>query len=169
MQDKTSPVFIFATANNIRNLPAELLRKGRFDEIFFVDLPNDEERKTILEIHIEKTGRSAKDFDLKELVRLSGEDNFGKEIRLAGAELEAWVKDSLLEAYSRKVSGIKDAELGMKDFENTIKRFVPMAKMRQKDFKELRVWANENAISASMASKKPNDEKESFGGRRIDF
>ena len=169
MQDKTSPVFIFATANNIRNLPAELLRKGRFDEIFFVDLPNDEERKTILEIHIEKTGRSAKDFDLKELVRLSGEDNFCKEIRLAGAELEAWVKDSLLEAYSRKVSGIKDAELGMKDFENTIKRFVPMAKMRQKDFKELRVWANENAISASMASKKPNDEKESFGGRRIDF
>ena len=169
MQDKISPVFIFATANNIRNLPPELLRKGRFDEIFFVDLPDDEERKKILEIHINKTGRNSKDFNLDELVKLSGESNFGDEIRLAGAELEAWVKDSLLEAYSRKVSGDKESDLSMKDFEDTIKRFVPMAKMRQEDFKELREWANENAVSASATNKNAKADTQTSAGRKIDF
>lgn len=169
MQDKTSPVFTFATANNIRNLPPELLRKGRFDEIFFVDLPDFEERKKILEIHISKSGRNLKNFDLDKLAKLSGEDNFGNNIRLAGAELESWVKDALIEAYSRKIKGDDKADLSMEDFEVVIKRMVPMAKMRLEDFKELRDWANENAISASVSETSQGISSNGLGGRKIDL
>lgn len=169
MQDKTSPVFTFATANNIRNLPPELLRKGRFDEIFFVDLPDFEERKKILEIHISKSGRNLKNFDLDKLAKLSGEDNFGNNIRLAGAELESWVKDALMEAYSRKIKGDDKADLSMEDFEVVIKRMVPMAKMRLEDFKELRDWANENAISASVSETSQSISSNGLGGRKIDL
>lgn len=150
MQDKTAPVFVFATANNIRYLPPELLRKGRFDEIFFVDLPDFEERKKILEIHIGKLKRDIKNFDIDKLAQLSGETNLGSSIRLAGAEIEAWVKDSLLEAYSRKINGDKNADLSMNDFYTVLKRMIPMAKMRKKDFEELREWASENAVNASL-------------------
>ena len=169
MQDKTSPVFTFATANNIRNLPPELLRKGRFDEIFFVDLPDFEERKKILEIHISKLGRDIKNFDLNKLAKMSGEDSFGSSIRLAGAEIEAWVKDSLMEAYARKTNGDSNADLSMEDFETVISRTVPMAKMRLEDFKNLRDWANENAISASISTSSGNNSNTALGGRRIDL
>lgn len=169
MQDKTSPVFTFATANNIRNLPPELLRKGRFDEIFFVDLPDFEERKKILEIHIGKSGRNLANFDLDKLAQISGEDNYGANIRLAGAEIEAWVKDALMEAYARKTNGEDGADLSMQDFETVIKRMIPMAKMRQEDFKDLRDWANENAVSASVSSATTSNSNDSLGGRRIDL
>lgn len=169
MQDKTSPVFTFATANNIRNLPPELLRKGRFDEIFFVDLPDFEERKKILEIHIGKSGRDLKNFDLDKLAKMSGEDNYGANVRLAGAEIEAWVKDALMEAYARKTNGEDGADLSMQDFETVIKRMIPMAKMRQEDFKDLRDWANENAVSASVSNATASNSKDSLGGRRIDL
>ena len=64
MQEKTSPVFVIATANDVRALPPELMRKGRFDEIFFVDLPSREERKTIFEIHLKKKQRDPAAIDL---------------------------------------------------------------------------------------------------------
>lgn len=170
MQDKISPVFTFATANNIRNLPPELLRKGRFDEIFFVDLPDFEERKKILEIHINKTGRSLKKFDIDKLAKLSGEENLGEGIRLSGAEIESWVKDSLMEAYARKTSGNLKADLSMEDFEIVLKRMVPMAKMRQEDFKELREWANENAVSASISiNTSSSASTNTLGGRKLDL
>lgn len=152
MQDKIAPVFTFATANDITSLPPELLRKGRFDEIFFVDLPNYEERKKILEIHIQKIGRDTKDFDLNKLAELSGESNLGENICLTGAEIEAWVKDSLLEAYVRKINGDKKSDLSMNDFEKVLKRIVPMAKMRMNDINTLRNWAQENATNASALS-----------------
>ena len=152
MQDKIAPVFTFATANDITSLPPELLRKGRFDEIFFVDLPNFEERKKILEIHIQKIGRDTKDFDLDKLAELSGESNLGENICLTGAEIEAWVKDSLLEAYVRKINGDKKSDLSMNDFEKVLKRIVPMAKMRMNDINTLRNWAQENATNASALS-----------------
>ena len=150
MQDKTASVFTFATANNITSLPPELLRKGRFDEIFFVDLPDFEERKKILEIHIRKIGRDIKNFDLDKLAKLSGESNLGKNIRLTGAEIESWVKDSLLEAYVRKINGESKSNLSMADLEKVLKRMVPMAKMRMDDISTIRNWAQENAINASL-------------------
>lgn len=174
MQEKTSPVFVFATANDISGLPPELLRKGRFDEIFFVDFPSKEERKKILDIHISKLKRDASKFDTDRLASLCGEDTFGKDVVLAGAEIEAWVSDALIEAFSRKVNGDTTADMEMRDFETTIKRIVPMGQMRKEDFKSLREWANENAVSASLtAAATPllqQDSTEAFiAGRRIDF
>ncbi len=172
MQEKTSPVFVFATANNINGLPPELLRKGRFDEIFFVDFPSSEERKKILEIHISKLGRNKADFDLNRLAELSGESQFGKDVVLAGAELEAWVSDALIQAFSRRIDGEQNADLSMKDFETTIKRVVPMGQMRKDEFLKIREWANENAVSASLSQNAPNgvvQSEEFIGGRKLDF
>lgn len=89
---------------------------------------------------------------------------------LAGAELESWVADSLIEAFSRKIEGDSSADLSMQDFETTIKRMVPMGQMRKEEFTKLRQWANENAVSASLTSKSETAKAEEFlGGRRIDF
>lgn len=181
MQEKKSPVFVFATANNINGLPPELLRKGRFDEIFFVDFPSWEERRKILEIHISKHHRDLACFDLDRLATLCGEQTFGKDIVLSGAEIEAWVGDSLIEAFTRKLNGDEHADLEMADFENTIRRIVPMGKMRKEEFMRLRKWADENAVSASLSAAADNngsrsqmmggnDAKEQFmAGRKIDF
>lgn len=172
MQEKTAPVFVFATANNINGLPPELLRKGRFDEIFFVDFPTAEERKKILSIHISKLGRDVSKFDLNKLASLSGEKSFGKDVVLAGAELEAWVADSLIQSFSRKIDGDSSADLSMKDFETTIKRVVPMGQMRKDEFTKIRSWANENAVSASLSQNAPNgvvQNEEFIGGRKLDF
>jgi SpoVK/Ycf46/Vps4 family AAA+-type ATPase len=105
LQEKESPVFVVATANDVRQLPPELLRKGRFDEIFFVDLPVEEEREAIFDIHLKKWAGLSEDqikknFDLK---MLAGKcDNF------SGAEIEALIKDSLYEAVSEwKRNGMK--------------------------------------------------------------
>ena len=170
MQEKTAPVFVFATANNINGLPPELLRKGRFDEIFFVDFPSKDERKKIIQIHVSKLKRDLSNFDFDKLADLSGEETFGKDVVLAGAELESWVADSLIEAFSRKIDGDSSADLSMKDFETTIKRMVPMGQMRKDEFTKLRQWANENAVSASLTSKASANHTEEFlGGRRLDF
>ena len=175
MQEKTEPVFVFATANNISGLPPELLRKGRFDEIFFVDFPSFEERRKILEIHISKLKRDMSRFDLDRLATLCGEETFGKDVVLAGAEIEAWVGDALIEAFSRRVNGDPTADIEMRDFETTIRRMVPMGQIRKADFIALRKWANENAVSASVsATPEPsalaaNAGEEFMGGRRIDF
>lgn len=172
MQEKTAPVFVFATANNINGLPPELLRKGRFDEIFFVDFPTAEERKKILGIHISKLGRDVSKFDLDKLASLSGEQTFGKDVVLAGAELEAWVADSLIQSFSRKIDGDSSADLSMKDFETTIKRVVPMGQMRKDEFTKIRSWANENAVSASLSQSAQDSTvktEEFIGGRKLDF
>ena len=172
MQEKTAPVFVFATANNINGLPPELLRKGRFDEIFFVDFPTAEERKKILGIHISKLGRDVSKFDLDKLASLSGEQTFGKDVVLAGAELEAWVADSLIQSFSRKIEGDGNADLSMKDFETTIKRVVPMGQMRKDEFTKIRAWANENAVSASLSQSTQGctmKSEEFIGGRKLDF
>lgn len=90
MQEKTSPVFVIATANNITKLPPELLRKGRFDEIFFVGLPNKEERRKIFEIHIKKRSKKRNDLqnvDLQQLV--------DKTEGYSGADIEGVVKDAV--------------------------------------------------------------------------
>lgn len=172
MQEKTSPVFVFATANNINGLPPELLRKGRFDEIFFVDFPTTEERKKILNIHISKLGRDIKKFDLDKLASLSGESQFGKDVVLSGAEIEAWVSDSLINAFSRRIGGDEKADLSMRDFEDTIGRVVPMGQMRKNEFMKIRDWANENAVSASVGKAKQSTvstDEDFIGGRKLDF
>ena len=97
MQEKTSPVFIVATANNVQILPAELLRKGRFDEIFFLNLPNQREREEIFKVHLQRLRPSRlRDFDLNSLAQHS--ENF------SGAEIEQVIIDAMQRAFSTQVN-----------------------------------------------------------------
>lgn len=174
MQEKTAPVFVFATANNISNLPPELLRKGRFDEIFFVDFPSHTERRKILEIHLRKTGRNLAMFDLDKLATISGEKNFGDGVSLSGAEIEAWVADSLVEAFARNIKTGGNNDLTMEDFETTIQRIVPMGQQRKADFDQLKEWANQNAVSASAQEAESDvaavtQQTDQPAGRQIEF
>lgn len=111
MQDKESPVFVVATANNIMDLPPELMRKGRFDEIYFVGLPKDDERKKILQIHIKK--RRPKDLagiDLDKLV--------GKTEGYSGADLEGVVKDAVEDAFANGKQAVTTDDI-LRMIENT--------------------------------------------------
>ncbi|HQI04053.1 MAG TPA: AAA family ATPase [bacterium] len=135
MQEKTVPVFLVATANKVSLLPPELLRKGRFDEIFFVDLPSKAEREEIFRIHIRKRNRVPENFDIPKLATDS--ENF------SGAEIEQIVVDSLITAYSR------NSELNQKTIEEVLRRTVPLSKTYEENIKELRLWSRNRARNAS--------------------
>jgi ATP-dependent 26S proteasome regulatory subunit len=153
MQEKMAPVFVFATANQIDLLPPEILRRGRFDEIFFVDLPTLSERRDIITIHLKKAGRDPARYDLDELADLSGESNFGEGISLTGAEIEAWVNESLIVSFGRiKSGGSEESDLTMADLRTVIRRIVPLAKMRGHEIDSMRRWAAHNAIGAGEES-----------------
>jgi ATP-dependent 26S proteasome regulatory subunit len=171
MQEKRSPVFVFATANQVNNLPPELLRKGRFDEIFFVDLPSADERKEIFSIIIKSCGRNPDDFDLDKLVDLSGEITFGDGVRLTGSEIEAVIKAGILEAFFDKIKNDNNTrDVTTEDFISAMTRLVPIAKSHKESLSVLRDWANENAIRASIVSTELVGVKEEISvGRNIDF
>src|SRR4030095_1521994 len=94
LSEKTAPVFVVATANDISQLPPELLRKGRLDEIFFVDLPIEAEREEIFRIHLAKRSRAQESFRIPELVAASSE--------FSGAEIEQAIISSLYDAFYAK-------------------------------------------------------------------
>jgi len=98
MQEKSSEVYVVATANDISNLPPELLRKGRFDEVFFVDFPNESEREQIFKVHIQKRGHSLDSVDLKELAKESN--------GFSGADIETVVKETIESAFIDKKESI---------------------------------------------------------------
>ena len=97
MQDRKAPVFVAATCNNVTALPPELIRKGRFDELFFVDLPNQAERKQIFAIHLERRKRNPAEFDLDRVAAAAK--------GYSGAEIDAAVQTALYAAFSSKQSG----------------------------------------------------------------
>ena len=105
MQENTKPVFVLATANDVSALPPELLRKGRFDEIFYVDFPNQAERTEILEVHLKlkKRGKDVHRIDVGQLARKT--DGF------SGADLEGIVKDAIEQAFLDDKSDLKTAHL----------------------------------------------------------
>jgi len=137
MQEKTAPVFLMATANDVSALPPEMLRKGRFDEIFFVDLPDAQEREQIFEIHITKRNRDVSKFNLKALAKAS--DGF------SGAEIEQAIVSSLYVAFDAK------RELLQKDLLSEVKAAVPLSVMMREDIEQLRDWA---ILRTRPASKK---------------
>lgn len=139
MQEKTSPVFVVATANNINLLPPELLRKGRFDEIFFVDLPNEEERKKIFEIHLLKKNQNAHAFPLEMLSKKT--DGFN------GAEIEECVKEAMFAAY---VDNSENPKLEAKYIVDAINRTVPLSTTMKEQITALRQWASTRAKNASV-------------------
>ena len=134
MQEKTAPVFVVATANDVRRLPPELLRKGRFDEIFFVDLPGAEARREILRIHLARRGRDPSGFDLTALT--SATEGF------SGAEIEQAVVGALYVAFSE--AGSLDTALLQREIAGTRPLSVTMAERIQ----ALRDWARERTVPA---------------------
>ena len=139
MQEKKAPVFVVATANSVTGLPPEMLRRGRFDELFFVDLPNYHERKTILEIHLKKQCLTPEEFDIG---RLSD-----KSEGYSGAEIEQSVQTAVVENYTRGGS------VGMKDLEDAIDDTVPLSVTMEEKIFELREWAKSRCRAATPDSR----------------
>jgi AAA+ superfamily predicted ATPase len=136
LQEKKAPVFVVATANEVEALPPELLRKGRFDEMFFVDLPNVHERQAILAIHLKKRNRNPQSFDLEALSRQT--EHF------SGAELEQGVVAGLYRAFSEK------RELITRDIELELDEIVPLYATVEEKVKKLREWAKKRTRKASV-------------------
>lgn len=171
MQDKTAPVFVVATANDISALPPELLRKGRFDEIFFVDLPTQKEREKIFELHIRKRTENAQvahEITLdpalcRELAELSQ--------GYVGAEIEQITVSAMYEAFY--------AERGLRkeDIIKCIKETVPLSITQKEQIRNLREWAKERAVLATAPEDREmsasGDSGEEIagrqGGRIVDF
>lgn len=173
MQEKTAPVFVIATANNISGLPAELLRKGRFDEIFFVDLPTARERKEIFKLHLAKR---LKDQEVASKLEINDE-LFEKLASMTegfvGAEIEQVVITALYEAFFNK------RPLEFSDLENTIKNVVPLSVTQKEQILALRQWANIRAVAATrkddmaqyssdVGEGEEADVNSSRGGRALD-
>ena len=137
MQDKKTPVFLAATSNNVMALPPELIRKGRFDEVFFVDLPNAVERRAVLTIHLSKRKRDPKTFDMDQLVAASE--------GYSGAEIEAAVQASLYASFTDQ------KPLSTQTVLEALEDSVPLSVTRGEDIAALRAWARERAVPASLA------------------
>lgn len=143
MQEKTSPVFVISTANNISGLPPELMRKGRFDEIFFVDLSTHRERKEILKVHINKRLKNPEVMDLLEVTDEVLDELAGKCEGFVGAEIEQLVIDALFETYS------EDRPIQLADFERAINNTVPLSVTQAEQIRSIRDWANVRAVTAT--------------------
>jgi SpoVK/Ycf46/Vps4 family AAA+-type ATPase len=140
MQDKTAPCFVVATANNIAALPPELLRKGRFDEIFFLDLPTFEERREIFVVHLRKRKCLPAEFDLDTLAQESE--------GYVGAEIEQTIIDAMYQAFSENMRRVTTA-----DILHCLKTQVPLSVSQRETVAELRGWLAEGrAQSASRAT-----------------
>ena len=159
MQEKTSPVFVVATSNRVQNLPAEAIRKGRFDEIFFVDLPSASIREEILMKKIESIGAdSGTDVSTIDLGRIADETAL-----FSGAELEQLVKDSLFLAYK---DGARP--LATEDLLTVSKRTYPLAITMREDISALRKFAHNRAQPADgedivTSAEDIPDEENPFG------
>ncbi|MBT8367268.1 MAG: AAA family ATPase, partial [Deltaproteobacteria bacterium] len=141
MQEKSAPVFIVATANDINRLPPELLRRGRFDEIFFLDLPTSVERQEIFKVHIKKRNRDPQAFDLDRLV--SETEGY------VGAEIEQAVVEGMYIAFNDLKQPAR--ELNTEDLLAAIHKLIPMSKSQRETIGELRRWLLEGrAQSASF-------------------
>ena len=143
LQEKESPVFVIATANDVSQLPPELLRKGRFDEIFFVDLPNREERSKILEIHLARRGRDVANFDLRKLVEASA--------GYSGSELEEVIVTALYNAYDL---GHGDVDITTESMVVAMAEVIPLSQTMRERLAGMREWAKSRARRAS-----PPDEE----------
>ncbi|WP_257202081.1 AAA family ATPase [Bacillus cereus] len=182
MQEKTSPVFVISTANNISGLPPELMRKGRFDEIFFVDLPTHRERKEILKVHINKRLKNPEVMGLLKVTDEVLDELAGKCEGFVGAEIEQLVIDALFEAYS------EDRPIQLADFERAINNTVPLSVTQAEQIRSIRDWANVRAVTATPREDRVDYPKEPVlipsgnvdensdddvrfgrGGRTIDF
>jgi hypothetical protein len=145
MQERKSAVFVAATCNNVTVLPPELIRKGRFDELFFVDLPSLDERKQVFSIQLTKRKRNPGDYDLDRVA--AGAKGF------SGAEIESAVQTGLYAAFARK------QELSNEDLLTALSSTVPLSVTRAEEIADLRAWAKHRAVWASAAETKGEGAK----------
>jgi ATP-dependent 26S proteasome regulatory subunit len=143
LQDKTAPCFVVATANDVSQLPPELMRKGRFDEIFFVDLPSHDERKQIFDIHLQRRKRDSSKFDLDALA--AGTPGY------SGAEIEQLVVSSLYDAFS----DVGDVDITTAAIIEAAKQSVPLSVTMSEKISVLRTWAKTRARMSSSAPPEP--------------
>ena len=141
MQEKPPLIFVAATANRIEKLPAEVIRKGRFDQIYFVDLPSDEERQTIFEIYLNRYGVDSSGFDFDLLNVATRGWN--------GAEIEQAVKAARVDAYN------EGKPLDMDHLTANTSTIVPLAKTMSEQIKKIRAWAVKRATPASKYGTAP--------------
>ena len=144
LQEKSSPVFVIATANDVSQLPPELLRKGRFDEIFFVDLPNKAEREEILRIQLKKRHRESATFDMKRLVDAT--------VGFSGSELEEAVVGALYDTF--------DVSQGQTDIHTdelvaACREVIPLSQTMRERLAEMREWSKSRARRASPPDEAP--------------
>lgn len=137
LSEKTAPVFVVTTANDVSQLPPELLRKGRLDEIFYVDLPSEEERTEVFRIHLAKRGRDPEKFDLQSLVEASKD--------FSGAEIEEAIISALYDAFYEK------QDLATEHVLAGLRQTVPLAKTMAEKVNAQRNWAVGRARNASVA------------------
>jgi SpoVK/Ycf46/Vps4 family AAA+-type ATPase len=141
LQEKTAPVFVVATANRIEQLPPELLRKGRFDDIFFIDLPAAAERRDILGIHVRRRGRDPAAHDLDALA--------GRTAGFSGAEIEQAVVSALYDAFA------EGKDLAPAHLERAIAEALPLSLTMREEIARLREWARTRTRAASSAPPEP--------------
>jgi hypothetical protein len=139
MQEHRADVFVAATANRINLLPAEILRKGRFDQVFFVDLPNDEERKEILSIHLARNGMDPAHYDLILLASATRTWN--------GAEIEQAVKSARITGHAR------GSKVSQNDLLSSFGKIIPLARTMEEQLKAIRSWARNRALPATRVVK----------------
>ena len=140
MQDRKPAVFVAATCNNVTVLPPELIRKGRFDELFFVDLPSVDERKQVFSIQLTKRKRNPADYDLDRVAEAAK--------GFSGAEIESAVQTGLYAAFARKL------ELSTEDLLTALSSTVPLSVTRAEEIATLRAWAKHRAVWASAPETK---------------
>ena len=140
MQEKPASVFIAATANRIERLPAEMIRKGRFDEVFFLDLPSEAERLEIFRIHIVRNGGDPDQFNLDSLAIITKE--------WSGAEIEQAVNAARVDAYSERRDFIS------RDVSRNVARMVPLSRTMHEQVKQLRLWSQNRATLASRKTER---------------
>jgi len=151
MQDRKPAVFVAATCNNVTVLPPELIRKGRFDELFFVDLPSAAERKQVFSIQLTKRKRNPADFDLDQVAEAAQ--------GFSGAEIESAVQTALYAAFSRDgASPVSPAankhDLSTEDLLTALSSTVPLSVTRAEEIAQLRAWAKDRAVWASAPETK---------------
>jgi len=146
MQERKPAVFVAATCNNVTVLPPELIRKGRFDELFFVDLPSAAERRQVFAIQLAKRKRSPGDYDLDRVAEAAK--------GFSGAEIESAVQTALYAAFARK------QELSNEDLLTALSSTVPLSVTRAEEIAELRGWAKDRAVWASAHEARASDHDE---------
>jgi len=143
MQERKAPVFVAATCNNVTVLPPELIRKGRFDELFFVDLPSTPERKQIFAIQLTRRKRKPESYDLDRVAEAAK--------GFSGAEIESAVQTALYAAFSAK------HELTSEDLLAALASTVPLSITRAEEIARLRGWARDRSVWASIQKTDPKN------------